>query len=536
MRHDAAAMDRDFNDVAASAGELAVRIWDRDPTLWPDADAGSAAVDDRAGDAGTGLGALLAEWPAGTREAHPRDSWAWLDAVNRSRERADEWARLGTDLQAEGVTDVLLIGMGGVIAHPRLVAARMPQTSMRLHVLDTTHPNAVQRMRDRFDPATWAMVVSSASEQMETTTLFARFHRDLVAGLGPEEAGRRVVVIAAPDSPMAAAAATIGARALVTDDVTGPMSALSASGLLPPALIGLDVVAHLASVSAMIESTRSSDTELNQASQLGAFLGAAARSSRNQLTIVVDEVDAEFASWIEHLVASATGKGAIGLVPVVAESILEPVAYGPARALVAVGERHGLRAVAEGGTPVAIIDPVEFDGLAAEVFRWQFATMVACTVTKDNPFDRVAARRADVRVRRVIEGGGQTLPVQRADDLVDQLEDAEVLCLVGFVDPDDVTGQSMHRAATILRRRYGIPVTVEFAPSGLDSIGQLHKAGFPGGMFAVIVEPGDARVAVPGMDHDFGALFAGRAAGEVQALRACDHVVAVVGLDDLLDA
>lgn len=443
---------------------------------------------------------------------------------------------LATELQADGVTDVLLVGMGGVVAHPRLVAARMPPTSPRLHVLDTTHPDAVQRMRDRFDPTTWALVVSAAAEQLETTMLFARFHQDLVAGLGVEEAGRRVVVIAAPDSPSATAAVTIGARALVTDDVTGPMSALSASGLVPPALIGLDVAAHLDSVSAMRASTRSPDIEINQASQLGSFLGAAAKSSRNQLTIVVHEVDAPLASWIEHLVAAATGKGSKGLVAVVGEPILEPVAYGPARALVAVGEHHGIRAVAEGGTPVAILDPVELDGLAAEVFRWQFATAMACAVTGVNPFDRVAAGKADGVTRRVIEGGGRALRVQPADDLVDQLEDADVLCLIGFVDPDDVTGQSMHRAATTLRRRYGIPVTVEFAPSCLDSIGQLHKDGFVGGVFAVVVQPGDARVAVPGMDHDFGALFTGRAAGDVQALRAGDHVVAVVELDDLLDA
>ncbi len=249
-----------------------------------------------------------------------------------------------------------------------------------------------------------------------------------------------------------------------------------------------------------------------------------------------DATTAGFVDWIEHLVAAATGKSGTGLVPIVDEPLMEPVAYGPTRCLVTIGTHHGVRAVAEAGIPVVTLDAFGVDGVAAEVFRWQFATAVACALIGVDPFalpDVMAGREL---TRKVIDGGGQRLATQPADDLVDELEDADWLGLLGFVDPDDVTAHALRRATATLRRRYGIPVRLSFAPACLATTGQLHKGGPPGGVFAVVVEPGSARVAVPEANQDFTALLAASAAGDVAALRAAGRVVAVVDLDEMLDA
>jgi transaldolase/glucose-6-phosphate isomerase len=503
-----------FDEVVDHVAGLVDRVWARDRSVWQ-AD------------------------PQQVDPGDVEDRLGWLTSTATSRVDADEWQALAAGMVADGITDVVLLGMGGASLYPLVLASLVEDPLLRLHVLDTTHPDAVQRMRQRLDPATWAVVASSKTgTTIETTSLLARFHADLVAAVGASEAARRVVVITDVASDLATWGHEVGVRAVVEvpSDVGGHFGALAAFGMVPAAMLGVDVAAHLDAAADVEAAARSTDMEVNDPARLGAFMGAAARSGHRQLTIVLEPEVAVFGLWIEQLVATSTGKGGTGLLPVVDEPVREPVAYGPARALVAVGEHHGIRPVAESGTPVAVLDGFDVDRLAREVFRWEFATTVACAVMGVDPFSQPDVEAAREAARQVEVGRGRRPRVEPADDLVDGLDDADFLCLLAFVDPEGPTATRLDRAAATLARRFGIPVTVGLGPRYLHSTGQLHKGGPPGGAFAVLLEPGDATVEIPGRDVDFTTLLMAQAAGDVEALRAAGRTVAVVRLDDLLDA
>lgn len=533
-------MATSYDDALVEAAVVAERIWARDDTVWPDG-----------GTAGAGQSG--------------QDRFAWLDAAEAPASDRVRWTEFADALVGDGVTDVVVIGTGGAVAATRVLASLVSEPRLRLHVLDTVHGDAVHHVRERFVPATWAVVASLAQGDVVTSSLLARFRADLVDGLGAEpglgstRAASRIVVIehgvgnragnglgALDDSDQGggvavgvggdAAAESADLTVIEPASLDGPFGALATPGLLSAALLGLDGRAHLAGLADFVATTRSPDLEVNEAARLGAFLGAAVDAQRDQLTVVPDAATTGFVEWVEHLVAGATGKSGVGLVPIVDEPLLEPIAYGPSRFVVAIGIHHGIRAVAEAGIPVATLDEFGLDGLAVEWFRWQFATAVACALIGVDPFAVPEVMTWRRLTRNVLDGGGQRLAIQPMDDLLDELEDADWLALLAFVDPDAMAAHQLRRVTATLRRRYGIPVRLEFAPACLSTTGQLHKAGPPEGVFAVVLEPASTRISVPGAGEDLEDILEASAAGDVTTLRDAGRVVVVVDLDEMVAA
>jgi len=545
-------MATSFDDALVEAAAVVERIWARDDTVWPDG-----------GTAGAGQSG--------------QDRFAWLDAAEAPARDRSRWTTFADALVDDGVTDVVVIGTGGAVAATRVLVSLVSEPRLRLHVLDTVHGDAVHHVRERLVPATWAVVASIAPGDVVTSSLLARFRADLVEGLGaepglgPTRAASRIVVIdhkggdgggdgagtgqddglghglgvaGDTDPDRGTALGDGGGAALEPADLTvsepvsldGPFGALSTPGRLSAALLGLDGRAHLAGLADVVATTRSPDLDVNEAARLGAFLAAAVNAHRDQLTVVPDAATTGFVEWVEHLVAAATGKSGVGLVPIVDEPLLEPIAYGPSRFVVAIGIHHGIRSVAEAGIPVVTLDEFGVDGLAVEWFRWQFATAVACALIGVDPFAVPEVMTWRRLTRKVLDGGGRRLAIQPMDDLLDELEDADWLALLGFVDPNAMAAHQLRRVTATLRRRYGIPVRLEFAPACLSTTGQLHKAGPPEGVFAVVLEPASTRIPVPGAGEDLEDILEASAAGDVAALRDAGRVVVVVDLDELLAA
>lgn len=532
-------MATSFDDALVEAAVVVERIWARDEAVWPDIGTAGAAQSGQ-------------------------DRFAWLDAAEAPPSDRLRWTEVADALVGDGVTDVVVIGTGGAVAATRVLVSLVSEPRLRLHVLDTVHGDAVHHVRERFVPATWAVVASIAHGDVVTSSLLARFRADLVDGLGAElglgstRAASRIVVIdhgvgngagnglGVPDDSDQGRGIAVGdggdaielADLTVTEPASldGPFGALATPGLLSAALLGLDGRAHLAGLADFVATTRSSDLEVNEAARLGAFLAAAVDAQRDQLTVVPDAATTGFVEWVEHLVAAATGKSGVGLVPIVDEPLLEPIAYGPSRFVVAIGIHHGIRAVAEAGIPVATLDEFGLDGLAVEWFRWQFATAVACALIGVDPFAVPEVMTWRRLTRNVLDGGGQRLAIQPMDDLLDELEDADWLALLAFVDPNAMAAHQLRRVTATLRRRYGIPVRLEFAPACLSTTGQLHKAGPPEGVFAVVLEPASTRISVPGAGEDLEDILEASAAGDVTALRDAGRVVVVVDLDEMVAA
>lgn len=508
MRQQLGSLHDEARRQVGLAAPIVQRLWDRDPTVLT----------------------------AAGSEAHP---FGWLDLPTTTAARATSLGALADAAVADGITDLLVVGMGAATLHAQVLAGLLDHPRVGFHLLDSTHPDAVARMRERFDPATWLVVAASKSgTTLETRALLDRFRVDLVEALGSPAAGRHLVVLTDPGSPLAAWGREAGARAVVLGDpeATGSHAALGVFAMLPAAMMGLDVAAHLAGADPAIARSRSSDLADNTAARLGAILAAASVRGRHHLVLVVDEVQGALGHWIAHVVGQSLGKDGRGLVPIVEHHVAEPAAHGPEVLVVSLGDRPGLRAVARAGVPTVVVDPVHLGDLAGAVFDWQFAVAVAAALLGVDPFASPAADASQDAARRILASGEVAVATVPPQGLLDALEDADRLSLWAWVDPGGAMPARLEEAAATLQRRFGIPVAVEPCPRSLHLTGQLHKDGPPGGAHAVVVEPSSTMVEVPGRGYGFGRLLSAQVAAEVTLLRDFDRPVAVVDLDDLLAA
>jgi glucose-6-phosphate isomerase len=392
-------------------------------------------------------------------------------------------------------------------------------------------------MREAFDPGTWLVVAASKSgTTIETRSHLARFWADLEQALGPEAAGAHVVAITDPGSDLVALGERDGFRAVVENDpdIGGRFSALSAFGLVPAALLGIDVRDHLAPARGMLERSRSDDLAVNEAARLGAVLGAGALNGRTQLTLLLPERIAPFGAWIEQLVAESTGKHDVGLLPILDEPVLSPERYGDRRLVVAVGEHDGVGDLVAAGVPVVALPDVAPDDLAAEVVRWEFATAVCGALLGINPFDQPDVQAAKTATGRVLESGVVEVPPRgSAAALLDQVGSSNHLALLAYVDPGGAQAARLPGIAARLRDRLAVPVTVGIGPRYLHSTGQWHKGGPDLGVHAVVLEESDTDVEIPGRDFTFGTLVRAQAIGDLEALRGRGRRVDLIDLDDL---
>jgi len=354
--------------------------------------------------------------------------------------------------------------------------------------------------------------------------------------VGEHAAGSYVVAITDPGSDLAALGRDRGFRAVVENpaDIGGRFSALSAFGLVPAALLGVDLRAHLAAAAELAEEAHAEDLAKNHAAHLGIVLGAAAQSGRYQLTLLLPDALAPLGAWIEQLVAESTGKHGTGLLPILDEPVLAGDRYGRQRLVVAVGDHPGLQDVADAGVPVVRLPAVNPTRIGAEVFRWEFAIAMAGAVLGINPFDQPDVQAAKSATTRVLREGEVPMTTSRLEELIADLPVGEHLAILAFVDPDGPVADRLRHAVPGLRDRVAGPVTLGFGPRYLHSTGQFHKGGPDVGAYAVVVDEPSAQVDIPGHDHDFGALVRAQAAGDVEALEEADRRVAIVEVDELV--
>ena len=464
------------------------------------------------------------------------DRLGWLDAPTAFTARAGELEAHARALRSDGVDRAVLLGMGGSSLYPEVLARVFgPQPDgLELAVLDTTNPAAVARALATLEPSRTVVVPASKSGgTIETRTLFEAHVDVLRAALG-DRAGDHVITITDPGSALVAMGDELGFRAVVENpaDIGGRFAALSAFGMLPAALLGLDVAAHLAPGVAMVASTRAAYAD-NPAARLGAFLGAAMRTGRFALTLHLPAPLAPLGDWIEQLVAESTGKGGQGLLPVIDEPV--SAAYGDNRVLVV----HGDAAVPD-GVPVFRLPDVGADDMAGEVVRWEFATAIASAVVGQNPFDQPDVQSAKSATAAVLEQDGDPVLVpDSAEELLATVDPTvDAVAILAYLDPDGAAAATLPDVVTSLRDRLpGVPVTTGIGPRYLHSTGQFHKGGPDRVAFLLVVDPTDTTdVPIPGRDLGFRKLFRGQAAGDLAALRDAGRRVAVVTLPELTDA
>jgi hypothetical protein len=453
----------------------------------------------------------------------------WVDTFRRSRELLPQLAEL-TDELAD-LDHVVLAGMGGSSLAPEVIARTLGR---RLTVLDTTDPAQVRSaLGDGLDRT--VVVVSSKSGSTVETDSHRRAYWQafLDSGLTEAEAGRRFVVVTDPGSPLEATGTEMGAFVVLADpEVGGRYSALTAFGLVPAALIGVEVAQLLDEADALAESL-SRDRD-NPGLALGAALGTAATVGRDKLALVSDGTGIEgLGDWIEQLIAESTGKAGIGILPVVVEDPSSPGVRGRTVLTVTYGGALPADTVPGGG-----VDPdIAVNGpLGAQFLTWEYATAIAGVVLGIDPFNQPNVTESKDNTNRILESGPpaespsfvegaveayapQGAPGDLAGTLrwlLDELVDDGYLAVMAYLDRlGDAQAARLRPALAALTDR---PVTFGWGPRFLHSTGQFHKGGPQLGSFLQITGAVADDLPVPGRPYSFGELQAAQAAGDRAAL------------------
>ena len=474
-------------------------------------------------------------WPPPAEVTEP---WlGWLDSLDRADDHLRPLRPLAADLAAEGVDHVVLVGMGGSSLFPLVLAGACGSADGRpvLHVLDSTDPAAVMRVEGSVDWERTAIVAASKSG----TTVETMAHLDRLLGRLTEAAGpdamSRVLIVTDPGSPLEQRATESGFRAVVLGDgdVGGRYSALSPFGLLPAALIGVDLDTLLGHARTAAAAWADDPWTGAGPARLATLMAAGVAEGRDALHVLIDERAGILGAWIEQLVAESSGKDGTGVLPVVVSSAAEVVARSRA-VVVAIGEVDGLEELAAAGVPTMSIPWSGCTRLGAEVLRWMQAVPLACAQLAVDPFDQPDVASAKVATAEALEGGSDPDEPVALATIDGAARGAGYVALLAYVDPDGPDARRLRGVAGGLSRRFGVPVTVGIGPRYLHSTGQLHKGGRDDGVFLIVVGDDPDDVAIPGRPYGFSRLKRAQAAGDIAALRAAGRHVAVVTLAEIV--
>jgi len=478
------------------------------------------------------------------------DRLGWLTVIAKMRDEVRGLQRFANEVRDDGIRHVVLLGMGGSSLGPEVIRRTFGSAPgfPELIVLDSTLPRAIIDVGNRIDPARTLFLVSSKSGgTIEPNSLYKHF-RGAVEATGAKGApGDRFAAITDPGTSLAALAASDGFRRLFENppDIGGRYSVLSFFGLVPAALIGVDVDRFLDSASAAAADANSAmDIQRNPSAWLGAMIGAMAGKGLDKLTIVTSPSIASFGLWAEQLLAESTGKEGTGVIPIAGEPLLDPDAYGEDRVFVYLrveGDDNtendvATERLAAVGHPVVRLSLADTYGICGEFFRWEFATAVAGAILDIHPFDQPNVQAAKDATNRVLAdyAAQGSLPAAEAGDslagLLAEAKPGDYLAIMPYAKQTDGVDTALAQLRRQIMKRHRVATTVGYGPRFLHSTGQLHKGGPNTGLFLQLIVTHDPDLDIPGERFSFGTLADAQALGDLQALLEAGRRVARVHL------
>jgi transaldolase/glucose-6-phosphate isomerase len=512
------------------------RLWARDASLWTGTDEG--------------------QW------------LGWLGVTQDQQVDVQRLLRVAELAKSGGFTDILLLGMGGSSLCPEVLKATFGKAAgfPELHVLDSTDPAQVKTFEHTVDLTHTLFVVSSKSGSTLETNIFREYFFDqLVQRVGRQPAGRHFVAITDPGSTLQQSAERDGfARVFFGwPTIGGRYSALSDFGLVPAALMGVDIAKFLDRTEEMVTACMPSvPADQNPGVVLGVVLGVgASQFGRDKITLVMSPAIASLGAWIEQLMAESTGKGGQGLIPIDGEALAAPDAYGLDRMFVYLRLKSApdpaqdawADALERAGHPVVRIVLDDVYDLGEEFFRWEFATAVAGSILGVHPFDQPDVEASKTATRKLTADFDRSgvLPAEtpiftsKGIDLFTDDTNAEILAkgargertlvaylkahlnrleagnyfaLLAYLEMN----ASNQRLLQAIRRAVGdarrTASCLEFGPRFLHSTGQAYKGGPGSGVFLQITSDDAADILVPGRKYTFGIVKAAQARGDFQVL------------------
>ena len=509
--------------------DIVRRIWSADPFVW-----------------------------SGTDE----DRWlGWLNLPMQERPAIGRLMRLASEIKQEGISDVVLLGMGGSSLAPEVIRSIVGRQDgyPHLHLLDSTDPAQILATERRINfSRTLFLVASKSGSTLEVNILKQHFFLRAMQVFGEADAGRHFVLTTDPGSKLQQIAEQEHFREIFAGvpTVGGRYSALSNFGLVPAALIGADPVMLLDRAEAMARRC-ASDGPDNAAFELGVLLGTLALEGRDKPTLMVPPALAGFGAWLEQLVAESLGKQGKGIIPIDGEQPGAPEVYGEDRVFVhlrstsapAASVGASVDRLERAGHPVVRIDWPDRYAIGAEFYRWEFATAVAGAVLGVNPFDQPDVEETKIVTRRLAAEFDKTgrLPDDKAllvedgvsvfadaanqerlgrhesiaaylQALLRQLRSGDYCALLAFVDMNDEHRGTLDAIRGLVRDAKKVATTVGFGPRYLHSTGQAHKGGPNSGVFLQITCDDAEDLPVPGQRYSFGTIEMAQARGDCEVL------------------
>jgi glucose-6-phosphate isomerase len=509
----------------AAAERAAGALWLREPSAWSE----DAAVQQK-------IAARL----------------GWMSSPMLMADSIDRLLGFAASAKEHAFTDVVLLGMGGSSLAPEVLRATLGVAPgyPRFQVLDSTDPAAVRAAAT--PPGTTLYLVSSKSgTTIEPNSLAAHFRERLVSEVSDtSDTGgwaNHFVAITDEGTELAERARAERFRDVFINpsDIGGRYSALSFFGMVPAALMGLDVAAIVGWGLGMLAAAEPGfGTALNNpATALGLAMGAGARAGRDKLTLLLPDRLAAFGLWVEQLIAESTGKNGTGVVPIAGEHPSTPAAYGSDRVFVRVNGPKGALANAA-SVDLQMPEP---EAIGAEFVRWEVATAVAGALLGINPFDEPNVQQAKDATRTLLGQFQQTGKLPRpaaaetidggieiaasdmarkylgqasADGILTLLRRGDYCALLAYLGPDPALQEALQALRNAVVDATGAATMFGYGPRYLHSTGQLHKGGPNTGVFALITATPREDVAIPGETFSFGTLELAQALGDFASLDA----------------
>jgi glucose-6-phosphate isomerase len=511
------------------------RLWARDASLWTGADEGN---------------------------------WlGWLSITEDRLARIGHLTAIAEEVKRAGFRHALVLGMGGSSLCPEVLKKTFGKIHgyPELHILDSTDPAQIRAVERKIDLARTLFIVSSKSGTTLEPNIFKQyFFQRAKEVIGDGEVGHRFIAITDPGSKLQQAATSDGFRHIFfgVPSIGGRYSALSDFGMVPAAVMGLDVRRFLDRADEMVHSCASCvPPEDNPGVVLGTILGVLARNGRDKVTLITSPGIRDLGAWLEQLLAESTGKEGKGLIPVDCEQVGPPEVYGTDRVFVYMRlesapdaqQDAAVAALEKADHSVVRIAVSEPYDLGRELFRWEMATAVTGSILGINPFNQPDVEASKAATRKLtaeyeqtgslppefplFKGNGITLftDEKNASALakaagsntslvgtlrahLNRLKGADYFALLAYVEMNGAHEEWLQAVRHVIRNKRRSATCLGFGPRLLHSTGQAYKGGPNTGVFLQITCDDAADLPVPGQKYTFGVVKAAQARGDFHVL------------------
>jgi transaldolase/glucose-6-phosphate isomerase len=526
-------------DEWTSSGKIR-RLWAHDATLWTGGDE--------------------AKW------------LGWLGVTEDQIAHANQLTDVAKDVQAEGFMHAVLLGMGGSSLCPEVLSKTFGKTPgfPELHVLDSTDPAQIKAIESTIDIKKTLFIVSSKSGTTLEPNIFKQyFFERAKQASGAEQAGKQFIAITDPRSKLQTVAEADKFRHIFcgVPSIGGRYSALSNFGLVPGAVMGVDIKRFLDRTEEMVQACASSvPANENPGAVLGAILGVLAKNGRDKVTLITSPGIRDLGAWLEQLLAESTGKQGKGLIPVDREEIAAPDAYGNDRVFAYVRLESApdaqqdakVAALEKAAQPVVRISLRDTYDLGQSFFRWEMATAVAGAIIGINAFNQPDVEASKIATKNLTEQYEKTgsLPPEQAffeekgiklftDDKnaaalnqivgsgkslaaylrahLGRLKAGDYFATLAFIPMNDEHEKTLQAMRHAVRDKKRVATCLGFGPRFLHSTGQAYKGGPNTGVFLQITCDDAVDLPVPGQKYTFGIVKAAQARGDFAVLAERDR-------------